>query len=199
MSTPGHAPSSTPAWLVHLRLGRVSNLPTVWTDTLAGIFLVGVTPQPGAAAWLMLALSLFYTGGMYLNDAFDQAYDKQHHPTRPIPSGRVTADEVFALGFVQLFLGESVLAVPFWIAGVRPSWLAMTGGVVLGLLIVYYNYNHKKNPFSPLLMALCRALVYGVAAVAAADLMGRMRWSTPLGWGMAVLVCYLIGLTYVAK
>src|SRR4051812_7533986 len=43
-----------------LRLGRVSNLPTVWTNVLAGIALAGGDPTLGRAAPLALAVSLFY-------------------------------------------------------------------------------------------------------------------------------------------
>ena len=43
-----------------LRLGRVSNLPTVWTNVLAGVALSGAAATGGALAALMVALSLFY-------------------------------------------------------------------------------------------------------------------------------------------
>ena len=54
-----------------LKIGRVSNLPTVWTNVVAGAFLAGVATDTVTLLWLMLAVTLFYTGGMYLNDAFD--------------------------------------------------------------------------------------------------------------------------------
>ena len=54
---------------------------------------------------LMVALSLFYVGGMFLNDAFDRDFDAQHRPDRPIPSGQVTARQVFGWGFGLLALG----------------------------------------------------------------------------------------------
>ena len=68
----------------------MSNLPTVWTNTLAGVTLAG-RRRRRRAAWLLLALafSLLYTGGMYLNDAFDRDIDARERPERPIPSGRV--------------------------------------------------------------------------------------------------------------
>ena len=58
-----------------LILGRVSNLPTVWTNTLAGCALAGAAVGPGRLALLAIAFSLLYTGGMYLNDAFDRVWD----------------------------------------------------------------------------------------------------------------------------
>ena len=56
---------------VWLRLGRVSNLPTVWSNVLTGLALVGALQPDASLLVLVLALSLFYVGGMYLNDAFD--------------------------------------------------------------------------------------------------------------------------------
>lgn len=72
---------------VALRLGRVSNLPTVWTNALAGAALAGGEPWQAAMLPLLLALSLFYVGGMYLNDAFDRDIDARERPARPIPAG----------------------------------------------------------------------------------------------------------------
>ena len=83
----------------------MSNLPTVWTNTLAGTVLAGADVEPGRLALLALAFSLLYTGGMYLNDAFDRESDRRERPERPIPSGRVTARSVFAIGFGLLAAG----------------------------------------------------------------------------------------------
>ena len=58
-----------------LRLGRVSNLPTVWTNALAGAVLAGASGFGGELVLLAAAFTLFYTGGMFLNDAFDAPWD----------------------------------------------------------------------------------------------------------------------------
>ena len=68
----------------YLLLGRVSNLPTVWTNTLAGATLAGAAVTPGRLVLLAAAFSLLYTGGMYLNDAFDREVDARERPERPI-------------------------------------------------------------------------------------------------------------------
>ena len=39
-----------------LKIGRVSNLPTVWTNVLAGAFLAGVQTDPVKLLWIMLAI-----------------------------------------------------------------------------------------------------------------------------------------------
>ena len=86
-------------WRVALRLGRVSNLPTVWTNTLTGIVLAGGSVADAPTVPLVLALSLFYVAGMYLNDAYDAEVDARERPERPIPAGQVGAETVFAVGF----------------------------------------------------------------------------------------------------
>ena len=82
-----------------LRLGRISNLPTVWTNVLVGGLLAGGSLSDPRLTLLMAAMSLFYIGGMFLNDAFDREFDAQHRPERPIPSGQVSARQVFSFGF----------------------------------------------------------------------------------------------------
>jgi 4-hydroxybenzoate polyprenyltransferase len=172
---------------VYLRLGRVSNLPTVWTNVLAGAALAGAAVGPGRLALPLVACSLFYTGGMYLNDAFDREIDARERPERPIPSGRITARRVFAIGFAMLAAGLVLLA-----AGGRAA--AVGAGALLAGLVTYYDAHHKGNPLSPLLMGLCRVLVYFTAALAVAG-----RLSGAVVGGAAALLAYLIGLTYVAK
>jgi 4-hydroxybenzoate polyprenyltransferase len=61
-------------------------------------------------------------------------------------------------------------------------------------VITLYDAWHKANPLSPVVMGLCRVLVYVTAALAVAGRIGAPVWG-----GAAVLLCYLIGLTYVAK
>ena len=67
-----------------LILGRVSNLPTVWSNCLAGWWLGG-GGNTGKLPFLFAGTTLLYIGGMYLNDAFDVEFDRQHRKERPIP------------------------------------------------------------------------------------------------------------------
>jgi 4-hydroxybenzoate polyprenyltransferase len=176
-----------------LRLGRVSNLPTVWTNVLAGAVLADAPLRTGALVLTALACSLFYTGGMFLNDAFDRAFDARARPERPIPCGVVTASEVFVAGFGQLAAGLVLVVLSArWISGA--SGAALAAGLGLAGLIVVYDAWHKDNPIAPLLMGLCRVLVYVTAAVA---LTGTL--SPAVVGGAGVLLAYLIGLTYVAR
>ena len=181
-------------WTVALRLGRVSNLPTVWTNVLTGTVLAGSTPTPFALSLLLPAISLFYVAGMYLNDAFDRHFDTAAYPQRPIPSGAVAARTVFTMGFLGLGAGELLLiVVGYGMEGGRglPPVIA---GLCLAATIVYYNAHHKGNPLGPLLMSLCRAQVYLTTALAVAPELSQQVW-----WGTGLLVAYVIGLSYVAR
>jgi 4-hydroxybenzoate polyprenyltransferase len=100
---------------------------------------------------------------------------------------------VFAIGFGLLAAG--VLAVG--VAAARPGGggrAAAWSAVLLAAVITLYDAWHKANPLSPVVMGLCRVLVYVSAALAVAGRIGAPVWG-----GAAVLLSYLIGLTYVAK
>ncbi|WP_394825237.1 UbiA family prenyltransferase [Pendulispora albinea] len=180
----------SPRLRTYLRLGRVSNLPTVWTNALAGTALASFPdrPAPATVAVLALACSLAYIGGMFLNDAFDRAIDARERPDRPIPAGLIGAREVFAVGFA--LLGAGVLLVGAHTLSGAPiaSALALSGAIVL------YDAWHKGNPVGPLLMGTCRVLVYVTCALAVAPRLG-----TSVLTGAGLLLSYLIGLTYLAK
>jgi 4-hydroxybenzoate polyprenyltransferase len=175
-------------WSVALRLGRVSNLPTVWTNALAGIVLAGGDLADLRVVLTALSLSLFYVAGMYLNDAFDREFDARERPERPIPSGQVSAAAVFGAGFGMLLAGLAILALT------GAGWRPLATGVVLAAAIVFYDWHHKGNALSPLLMGLCRVLVYVTAALTVSIALPLRLWVAA-----AVALSYLIGLTYVAK
>jgi 4-hydroxybenzoate polyprenyltransferase len=168
----------------HLVLGRVSNLPTVWTDALAGAALADGGPL-GALLAAAIALSLFYVGGMYLNDAFDAGVDARERPGRPIPAGRIALRTVFAIGAGLLAAG-ALLAFALGLG----SGLA---GLALAAAIVLYDWLHKRTALAPLLMGACRFLSYAVAALAAGSLTGAA-----LVGGLG-LFAHTVGLTYAAR
>jgi 4-hydroxybenzoate polyprenyltransferase len=172
--------------LTALRLGRVSNLPTVWTNALAGAALSGGVLSAGNLTLLLLGLSLLYVAGMYLNDAFDAEIDARERAGRPIPQGAASRRAVFGLGFGMLIAGVLCLAT----LGRTVAWIAM----LLAAAIVLYDWLHKRTALAPLLMALCRVLIYPAAAAAVYGAFGQ-----PLLFGAIGLFCYIAGLTYAAK
>ncbi len=177
-----------------LQLGRISNLPTVWSNVLVGALLAGGALVDARLPLLMLALSLFYVGGMFLNDAFDSAFDAQHRPERPIPSGQVSARQVYVYGFGMMAAGLLVVALAARGPDGLPAWQALASGLALAAAIVLYNAHHKGNPLSPLVMGLCRVLVVGTAALSVATVLPK-----PVVLAALALLCHLIGLTYIAK
>ena len=178
---------------VWLRLGRVSNLPTVWSNVLATLALSGELSFSSRTFALWGIFSLYYVGGMYLNDAFDRRIDAVQRPDRPIPSGQVSAGVVFAIGYAGLGLGTLLLGLVAESAGVSVL-RAVASGVALAITIIGYDLYHKQNPLSPLVMGLCRVLVYVAGAFAVSGAL-----PPAVGWGAAALLCHLIGLSYAAK
>jgi 4-hydroxybenzoate polyprenyltransferase len=172
-------------WRLALRLGRVSNLPTVWSNVIAACALAGAT-QLSAMLTLAAAMSLIYVAGMFLNDAFDAEHDTRVRPERPIPSGDEALPPVFAAGFALLAAG--ILAVTLL--------SARAGLVALGLAaaVVLYDWHHKGVWWSPLVMGACRALVYVTTGIAVAG---------SLGAGIAIpaltLLFYVAALSYAAR
>jgi UbiA prenyltransferase family len=168
-----------------LRLGRISNAPTVWTNVLAASVLAGGDLQ-GNVALIALAMTAFYVGGMYLNDYFDRDVDARERPGRPIDAGEISASAVAIIAFALLGLGLCLL-FPFGLGA------ALSGGL-LTAAIVLYDFWHKGNVFSPVIMGLCRALVYIGTGVAVSGVV-----SEALAIGAIALFAHVIGLTYAAK
>ena len=169
-----------------LRLGRVSNIPTVWTNALAGAVLA----TGGVADWTAivlsgLALTFFYEGGMWLNDAFDAEIDAAERADRPIPNGEVTKQTVFIGGWALMAAGIVISALISSTCGV--IGLALTAAIVL------YDWLHKRTVLSPVIMGATRFLSYLLAAFAAATLTDAALY------GALGLFAYIIGLTYSAK
>lgn len=170
----------------YLLLARISNLPTVWTNVLAAVLLAGA---PAAAVWpAIVAVSLFYMGGMVLNDAFDAAFDAAVRPDRPVPAGDVSRSEAFVVGGLLVAAGETLL---WWTPFPRG---AMAWGLALAAAITVYDFRHKGQSYGPLVMGLCRALVYMVAAAGA---VGSI--DDPVLVAAALMWSYVIALTWVAK
>jgi heme O synthase-like polyprenyltransferase len=177
---------STSVWRAWLQMARVSNTPTTVSNTVAGAVLVSTTAAAGTVAVVAVAIALFYTAGMILNDVFDEAIDRLERPERPLPSG-VVSHQAALLAVVVLFVaGELLLALEGW----RP----VVAGLGLIGLIVLYDAWHKGNALSPLLMASCRLMVYVIAGLAVASALNTELWGAA-----ALLFVYIVGLTQVAK
>ena len=168
-----------------LVLGRGSNLPTVWSNCLAGWWLSGAG-NVWKLPFLLLGISLMYTGGMFLNDAFDVDFDRQRRPERPIPSGKITVAEVWRYGFGLLGAGLLFL--------IPCGWVAFIAAIFLVIFIIVYDFTHKFLTASPWLMGGCRFWVYLIAGATGAIGLN----SYPIVGGVA-LASYIVGLSYIAR
>ena len=174
-----------------LVLGRVSNLPTVWSNCLAGWILAG------GGEWERLMLlcagaSLLYVGGMYLNDAFDADFDRQHRIERPIPSGAISRAAVWRWAFLWFALGAGLLAAVAQDVHDRTQTMSLV--VLLLGTIVLYDAVHKAFILSPILMAACRFfLILLAASVGDIGITGLSIWTA------VVMASYIVGVSYIAR
>jgi 4-hydroxybenzoate polyprenyltransferase len=164
-----------------LHLARISNLPTVWTNVTAAWLLAGGALNDTRLAWLILAGSLLYTGGMIMNDAADAKFDMEHRKERPIPAGQVSVKSAWIVSVVMLLAG-STLAVVF---GANPRVTAL-----LVSAIVIYDLYHKQWAGSVIIMGACRVFLYLMAAGAALE---------PALPAALALGCYVVGITMAAR
>jgi 4-hydroxybenzoate polyprenyltransferase len=176
---------TTERWHALLSLGRISNLPTVWSNCIAG-WVLGGGGRVTDVLLLILGASCLYLGGMFLNDAFDADFDHLHRRERPIPSGRISLASVWRWGFGWLGIGTVLLVL-----------LGNATGAFAALLlfsIVLYDAVHKLVASAPLLMAACRFLLVLTAAS-----VGEQGATGLAIWAALALGFYVTGLSTLAR
>ena len=143
----------------YLQLLRPPNLFTVPGDPLCGALLA----SHGKWSWIIVpaivASLSCYCIGLTLNDLIDQEEDRRDRPTRPIPSGAVSAKEAgnLILALLVIALGASLLL-----------GRSANVTVLLLLLILAYTVAKKEMPrLAPFLMGSCRgaSVLVGVRAM----------------------------------
>jgi 4-hydroxybenzoate polyprenyltransferase len=147
-----------------MRLLRISNAPTAMTGSLVGAMVgahgAATMPTAGMIATCATGSVLLYTGGMVMNDYFDQPIDRIERPERPIVSGQVRESAALVLGMVLLVAGVGALVT---VGGAVVPWALLLLATILG-----YNLLHRDPVAAPLLMACCRMLVPVIGAIACA-------------------------------
>jgi 4-hydroxybenzoate polyprenyltransferase len=103
-------------------------------------------------------------------------------------------ETVFAAGFEALLLGLTLVLLAAHAFPPETGWPPLLAGLALAAAIVLYDWHHKGNRLSPVLMAACRLLAYLVAGYAAAATVAPGLWLVALAGG-----CHVVGLTYVAR
>jgi 4-hydroxybenzoate polyprenyltransferase len=131
---------------------------------------------------------------MFLNDALDRKIDLVERPERPIPSNEVTARAVFSVSGLMLSGGLFILTGIGYLMPTGTGFWSVMAGLILCSLIILYDWHHKNNPLSPLIMGACRMMVYVTAGFAVSS-----HPSAEVLWGGMVLLSWIIGLTYISK
>jgi 4-hydroxybenzoate polyprenyltransferase len=174
------------AWLrVVLLLGRLSSLPTIWSNCLAGWLLSG---GGSIENFLVLGMgtSCLYIGGMCLNHACDASVDAIHRPERPIPSGMVGTQTVILMAVGWFAVGALFL--------VTLGTVSSTITILLLCFIVLYYLTHNMLSFAPVFMGAYRFFIYLLAGSAAdGGISGLTIWS---GFAMAA---YVGGVSYLGR
>ncbi|MEH2084893.1 MAG: UbiA-like protein EboC [Nostoc sp.] len=187
------------SWRGYLELMRPANIVTAWADILVGfaasgsgiIFTKLINGEATFAilmplAWLLLATTGLYGGGIVFNDVFDAELDAKERPNRAIPSGRVSRQNATLLGSILFAIGI--------IAAFQVSLLSAAIAIFITLSCLLYNSLAKHHPFfGPLNMGLCRGsnLLLGVSAVP--EIIGE-RWYLAL-----IPVLYIAAITAISQ
>jgi hypothetical protein len=177
-------------WSTALKLGRTSNLPTIWTNVLTGTVLTNPQFDRLTLFTAAIALSLLYIAGMFLNDVYDLEWDRRHQPGRPLVRGEAGINET--LGFSIAFVITAVVLLGL-VSGMERGLPVLLSTAALITLIILYDWKHKHWSFSPWLMGGCRLLVYLTAGAAAGI------WNQQVLVGGLCLLGYIAGITYMAR
>jgi 4-hydroxybenzoate polyprenyltransferase len=196
ITKPEFAPPSSLDGATRLRalaeLLRIPNVFTAAADILLGYLFTHreLSPWP-LVAMLIGGSALIYSAGMALNDYFDRSLDAHERPSRPIPSGRVSAATARNLGFGFLIGGVALACGAAAFAGQpRPALVAVS----LAALVVLYTAALKNTPLAPLGMGGCRALNVLLGMSVMAGPWQQVNYVVAGGVGV-----YIAGVTWFAR
>ena len=116
-------------------------------------------------------------GGNALNDYNDRESDKKNHPERPIPSGKISAEN--ALTFAQILLGLGLVILIFTLDNKMPFVIALLGVITL---IAYENGLKAAGIAGNIAVGLMSGAVFLYAGMAVDD-PGPTIWM----FGLAIL------------
>ncbi|MGW9448637.1 SCO3242 family prenyltransferase [Streptomyces sp. NPDC055632] len=151
---------------------RVSALPGVPGDALAGAAAAGARPG-GGTVWAIGSSLCLYEAGMALNDWADRYEDAAERPHRPVPSGRVSPGAALGAAGVLTAAGLALAAR----AGRPPLAVA----AVLAATVWAYDLRLKHTAAGPAVMAAARGLDLLLGATATVSTARRGTPGAPAG------------------
>ncbi|MBW4663213.1 MAG: UbiA-like protein EboC [Chroococcus sp. CMT-3BRIN-NPC107] len=175
---------NTRIW-AYLQTMRPANIVTAWADILTGFAASGaIIDIP--LAWLILATTGLYGGGVVFNDVFDAKLDAVERPERPIPTGKASILGATILGILLLTVGV--------LAAAQVSLLSAEIAVFVAIGAIIYDAWNKHNAIaSPINMGLCRGgnLLLGVSAIP--TMVGKL-------WFLALIpIFYIAAVTAISR
>ncbi len=197
------------AWL---ELMRLSNLPTVWANTLhglaTGLYVAWSATPPSSRPEslptgigfytdqgfvLLVAVSLIYMAGMIFNDVADVGEDTLDRPGRPIPRGAVGRKAAAAVAGVLGVVGVLL-------AGVYRQPQVQWCAIALLSCVIIYDFVQPRRLTGWVLLPLCRVLAFVAGAFAFA---GSTLYHFPVSLHVALpvlaLAAYTLGITLLAR
>lgn len=176
----------------YLQLVRAPNGLTAISNILAAGVIVTAGQPTSALLFLVIASLCFYYGGMTLNDCFDYQEDLNERANRPLPSGQISLNSAWIIGFGLLMTGLILL---FIAPNLNRGPLLI--GLALCASIIGYNALIKEGFAGSVMMALCRYFnwLLGLSIVT--------FYGTEMSQDLALLALpilfYICGLTYISK
>jgi 4-hydroxybenzoate polyprenyltransferase len=148
-----------------LRLVRWPGALTAASNAATAFLVVRTLLHTGelrAVAGAAVGGALVYTGGVALNDAEDAERDATLHPTRPVPSGEVSASAARTLGLVLFVIGS---AASMALAG---AWAGAATAAAALFAYVYDTAAKRARLPGAVALGLARAANVLAGALAAA-------------------------------
>ena len=164
----------------YIALTRPGNMVLTAIAVVAGAFIAAGTNVSDFQMEILICCfcsMMLVGGGNALNDYNDRETDKENHPERPIPSGKVSADSAYT--YAQSLLGLGLLILLLALENKMPFVVALIGVL---LLIAYENGLKAAGITGNVAVGLMSGAVFLFAGMAVND-PGPTLWM----FGLAVL------------
>ena len=164
----------------YIALTRPGNMVLTAIAVVAGAFIAAGTNVSDFQIEILICCfcsMMLVGGGNALNDYKDRETDKENHPERPIPSGKVSADSAYT--YAQSLLGLGLLILLLALENKMPFVVALIGVL---LLIAYENGLKAAGITGNVAVGLMSGAVFLFAGMAVND-PGPTLWM----FGLAVL------------
>jgi len=164
----------------YIALTRPGNMVLTAIAVIAGAFIAAGTNVSNYQIEILICCfcsMMLVGGGNALNDYNDRETDKENHPERPIPSGKVSADSAYT--YAQSLLGLGLLILLLALENKMPFVVALIGVL---LLIAYENGLKAAGITGNVAVGLMSGAVFLFAGMAVND-PGPTLWM----FGLAVL------------